>query len=93
MAILMLAAVPVLLNRWGVPRFYFHGIFKNPFTHCRHGGNHDGSDSDEDSHENPRWPVLFVAIYKDENFSCGNKTHDGDPAILYGAQCFYGRWR
>src|SRR4051812_2466898 len=72
--------------------FHIHGILENPFERRRGGGNDDGSEGDEDAHEDAAGAVVR-GVQHDEHFTSRHKADDGDGAELYSPKCFHGRLR
>jgi hypothetical protein len=91
-SMLMMIAMAVPLYRQVVLGFYIHRILQNPFKHRRRGGDDNRREGNENPHENPRRPVIFIPK-NHEDYANHNKTDNGDCAIFYDPQAIHGRLR
>jgi len=69
------------------------GILQIPCEHRRRGSDDARSKGNEEAHENPRRPVVFVPEHNDEDYSYRYETDDGYRAMLDGSQRIHGHLR
>jgi hypothetical protein len=62
---------------------------QDPFKHRGRGSDNDRWEGNEDSHENPRRPVILIAKHH-EDHAYRNKTDNGYCAIFYSPQRIHG---
>src|SRR4051812_23748551 len=69
------------------------GILQIPCEHRRGGSDDAQNKGNEEAHETPGRPIVFVAKHKDEDYSYRHETNDGDRAMLDGSQLIHGHLR